>query len=159
MHAARSFTCGTVGITPNGDEIAINVRVESGEEFPETYDVPDPKRPGKNIRVEVDLEALVEDGTISKDLVLEHVAAHKPDALSRDQLMRLAGVGPYGSGDGDDGDEAEEFDEEEFREGLAELSNKGDLIAWADEFFGLELSGSMSRADMEDAIVDAARPA
>lgn len=83
---------------------------------------------------------------IPDDLILEKVAKSNPDALSREQLLQMAGVS-------DDGSSQEEFNEEEFREGLSQFANKGELVAFAEEAYGLELNESATRSDLEDAIV------
>lgn len=66
---------------------------------------------------------------IPEHLMLEKLAEGNPEDLSRDQLMRLAGVGPYAEGDEDDY-EVIEYDEESLREALGEFGSKSDIREW-----------------------------
>ena len=91
-------------------------------------------------------------GEAANTLILEKAAKANPDILSREQLLELAGL------TSDEIPEAveAEFDEEQFREAMQNLSNKGDLIEWAESTFGIEgLEKSWTRPEIEDAIVGA----
>ena len=83
---------------------------------------------------------------IPESLIFEKVLKNNPESLTKEQLLLLAGVDT-------DTLEPEEVNEEQFREGMKELTTKRDLMTWAREFFGLDLPESMTRAEMEDAIV------
>ena len=95
-------------------------------------------------------ESIVED--IPDNLVLEKLAHEDPGALTRDQLMRLAGVGPYS--ETGEGSEEAWFDEEAFREALGDFKNKAELVEWAAEFYGLDLDASQTRETLENQVVD-----
>ena len=85
-------------------------------------------------------------------LILEKVARSNPNSLSREQLLVMAGIE-------DDPGASEEFNEEEFMEGLRNFNSKPDLVAWANEILGLELSASDgTRDELEETITAAARP-
>ncbi len=91
---------------------------------------------------------------IPPNLILENLAKADPDLLDRDQLMRLAGVGPYAA-DGPLEDETEAaFDEEAFLEAIGDFPNKGALIEWAAEFYPeLALDDAMKRSELEEALL------
>ena len=80
--------------------------IEPGEEIPEEFlsEIPD-------------------------HLILEKLSSTDPDELSRNQLMMLAGVGPY-SEDGEELPPHQEMNEEDVRDALGNLRSKADLVDW-----------------------------
>lgn len=95
---------------------------------------------------------------IPERLLLEKLAKGNPERMTKDQLMRLAGVGPYAEdADPEDFDEDYELDEDELREAMDQFSTKRDLVEWFDEIRpGQEVvTRSMNRDKIEDAIVEA----
>jgi len=86
---------------------------------------------------------------IPDDLLLEKLAQDDPNKLTREQLLVLAGIE-------EDPDEYE-FDEDEFREGLAQFTTKRELVDWANEVYGASLNqDSANRDELEDMIVELA---
>lgn len=133
VKAAKNFT---IGLDPDDFDNAAEARrsFKMGEEVP------------------TDIAKQLPD-----DMILEKVAKKNPEALSREQLLVMAGLR---SEDGDDGDSAEEgeFNEDQFREGLKEFKNKQDLVDWAKEAVGVELEkDDGSREELEDWITLAAQ--
>lgn len=92
---------------------------------------------------------------IPSSLILEELAKDAPEELSRDQLMMMAGVGPYAE-DGDPSDHYE-MDEEELRDALGNLRTKADLVEWMaqvrPDFDELDTE-AQTRAEMVDLIVE-----
>lgn len=156
--AAVNFKFGTTGTLRN-KEYEVVVYMTAGDEFPDEYEIPDPDHKGKTIVVQLDMESSIVDeegvGDIPRKCVLELVADENPQELSKDQLMRLARVGPYAEGADLSTEVQSVFNEEDFRETLASLPRKTDVVAFASEFFDLDINPNMTREDMEEAVVTA----
>jgi len=108
-------------------------KIRAGEEIPEEFldDIPD-------------------------RLILEKLAEANPEELSREQLMRLAGVGPFAE-DSDGENEPYEMDEDDLREALDNMRQKSDLVEWMatirPDFDGLDID-DQTRIEMTDMIVE-----
>jgi len=90
---------------------------------------------------------------VPDNLILEKVAKNNPDALSRDQLLIMAGVDREAAGV-----EGAEFNEEDFREGLSGFKTKADLVEWANDALGIGLGeDDGTRQELEDQIVGHAK--
>lgn len=97
-------------------------------------------------------DEVAENEEVPRHLILEYLADENPDALTRDQLMALAGVGRYAE-DGEGDEDAEiEFDKEAFQAALDEFPNVGALIEWAEEIYP-ELKPNGKRAEIEAQIL------
>lgn len=126
MKAARNFAWGP---EVEVEEVTPSDRIE----FKAGDDVPD--------HVVKDL------GDMADELILEKMLKNNPQGLTKEQALSLAGV------DVEAVASEEEFDEQEFREGMAEFRTKAELVQWAQGTMGLELNESATREDLEDAIV------
>jgi hypothetical protein len=96
--------------------------------------------------------------SVAKDipdhLILENVAKNNPDALTRDQLLIMAGVDREAAGVPEDA----EFNEDDFREGLSNFKTKADLVEWANDALGMGLNeDDGKREELEDQIVGHAK--
>ncbi len=101
---------------------------------------------------EVPDEIVEQLGDAANGLILELAAKANPDILSREQLLELAGL----TTDEIPEEVEAEFDEDQFREAMTNLRNKGDLVEWAETTLGIEgLEKSWTRPEIEDAIVEA----
>ncbi len=101
---------------------------------------------------EVPDEIVEQLGDAADSLILEKAAKANPDILSREQLLELAGLPTTEISEAVEA----EFDEDQFREAMANLSTKGDLIEWAETTLGIEgLEKAWKRFEIEDAIVGA----
>ena len=124
MKAAQRITYGQEG-NPQ------NLIIEPGEEIP---------------------NAILSE--IPNKLILEKLAVDDPGDLSREQLMILAGVGPYGNGSFLP--PPSEMDGDAIREALGNFRVKQDLVDWMQiirpNFDGLDKHGQ-DRLEMEDIIV------
>lgn len=128
MKAATNIVIGTT----DEEGTPIRVEINQGEEIPS------------------EMLSLVGD-----ELILEKIAKNDPNALTREQLLVMAGIG----GDGEEGVDEEEVDEEEvnedqFREALKEFKNVTELADWAKNVLGMDVDPkAQKREELEEMIV------
>jgi hypothetical protein len=93
---------------------------------------------------------------VPSHLILERLAKSDPASMTKDQLMQLAGVGPWSEDSGDTTEAEPAMTEESLREAFANFRTKADLVDWFAEVrpdSEYEVSTDMTRDDIEDTII------